>query len=120
MSEPALIRRELALKHGATIVIDPLNAPSVPAAVLAATENIGVHVAFDAAGTQAGLDGALASVRPHGTFVVVAIWSKKPTVDTNLILSREINFTGVFLQPAIRSVSDVWGRREQRIRWSSS
>jgi len=97
VSEPALIRRELASKHGADVLINPLASSSsspVPTAVLNATSNVGVDVAFDAAGTQAGLDSALLSVRPHGTFVNVALWEEHPRVNMTLILHREITFTG--------------------------
>lgn len=102
VSEPALQRRELALKHGATHVIDPL-APSesgspspttVPSAVLKATNGLGVDIAFDAAGIQASVDAALQSLRPKGTFVNVAIWEFDPKVSMNLILMRELNVTG--------------------------
>jgi threonine dehydrogenase-like Zn-dependent dehydrogenase len=54
----------------------------------------GVHVAFDAAGTQASLDACLSSLRPRGTLLNVAIWEDKATVNINLILSRELNVTG--------------------------
>ena len=63
MSEPALIRRQFALDHGATIVIDPSEPTAVVRAVMMATNGIGVDVAFDAAGSQAGIDAALPSLR---------------------------------------------------------
>lgn len=103
VSEPASGRRSLASKHGATIVLNPLEhlstrspSPStVPSAVMQATNGIGVDVAFDAAGIQAGLDAALLSVRPRGTLVNVAIWEKDPiTISMNLLTGREINLTG--------------------------
>jgi threonine dehydrogenase-like Zn-dependent dehydrogenase len=102
VSEPALQRRELALNHGATHVIDPL-APSasglpspatVPSAILKATNGLGVDIAFDAAGIQASVDAALQSLRPKGTFVNVAIWEIDPKISMNLVLMRELNITG--------------------------
>ncbi|KAF8152928.1 alcohol dehydrogenase GroES domain protein [Crassisporium funariophilum] len=102
ISEPALIRRTLALKHGATHALDPLSlsasgSPSVsaiPNAVLQATHGIGVDVAFDAAGIQASIDAALMSLRPRGIFVNVAIWEADPRISMNLILLKEITVTG--------------------------
>ncbi|KAF8961445.1 chaperonin 10-like protein [Flammula alnicola] len=109
VSEPALLRRELALKHGATNVIDPLSPSdsgspspdSVPTAVLKATNGLGVDVAFDAAGIQASLDAALLSIRPRGTFVNVSIWEAIPRVNMNLILMREITVTGTIAYSGI-------------------
>ncbi|KAF9477659.1 alcohol dehydrogenase GroES domain protein [Pholiota conissans] len=109
VSEPASLRRELALKHGATIAIDPLTpsesgSPSpatVPTAALKATNGIGVDVAFDAAGLQASVDAALMSLRPKGTFVNVAIWEFDPKVSMNLILIRELNVTGTLAYTGI-------------------
>jgi len=92
-SEPALIRREQALKHGATKAFDPKH-DNVPEAVLEATGGIGVDIAFDAAGVQASIDAAFKSVRPRGNVVNVALWEKNATVDMNLILVKEINLTG--------------------------
>ncbi|KAJ3517064.1 hypothetical protein NLJ89_g736 [Agrocybe chaxingu] len=95
VSEPAQIRRNLASKHGATLVLDPLN-PNDPvdAAVLKATNGVGVDVVFDATGVQAAVDTALLSVRPHGTFVNIAIWEQRPSLDMNLVVFREITVTG--------------------------
>lgn len=101
-SEPASGRRALALKHGATSVVDPLapSADGLPSsstlhtAVMELTNGVGVDVAFDAAGIQASIDAALFNVRPRGTFVNVAIWEESPRVNMNLITAREINVTG--------------------------
>ncbi|CAA7266297.1 unnamed protein product [Cyclocybe aegerita] len=95
VSEPAKIRRELALKHSATLALDPssLSTPVVDA-VLQATHDIGVDVAFDAAAVPSAVDAALLSVRPHGLFVLVGIWEEKPRVDLNLVVLREITVTG--------------------------
>ncbi|KAF4613250.1 hypothetical protein D9613_010929 [Agrocybe pediades] len=104
VSEPASGRRELASKHGATMVLNPLetlidgkpSATALGAAVYDATKGVGVDVAFDAAGIQAGLDAALLSLRPRGTLVNVAIWEKDPiSISMNLITGRELNVTGI-------------------------
>ncbi|TFK31770.1 alcohol dehydrogenase GroES domain protein [Crucibulum laeve] len=96
VSEPATIRRSLALKHGASHVLDPVKTDrNVSEVVMGLTNGIGVDVAFDAAGVQASLDVALASIRPRGIFMNVAIWEDNPRINMNLILSREIVVTGV-------------------------
>ncbi|KNZ79279.1 (R,R)-butanediol dehydrogenase [Termitomyces sp. J132] len=93
MSEPTVLRRQQALKNGATLSLDPLSV-DVPEAVTKATGGIGVDIAFDAAGIQASLDTALHSVRPRGTVVNVAVWEKTATVDVNLFWTKEIFLTG--------------------------
>ncbi|GLB39685.1 putative alcohol dehydrogenase GroES-like domain [Lyophyllum shimeji] len=92
-SEPALLRRQQALKHGATHVFDPLDM-DVPEAVMKATRGVGVDVAFDAAGVQGSIDAAMQSVRPRGTIVNVAIWEKSASVNMNIIVMKEIHLTG--------------------------
>ena len=93
MSEPTVLRREQALRNGATLSLDPRNV-DVPKAVMEATGGIGVDIAFDASGIQASLDAALLSVRLRGTVVNVAVWEERATVDVNLFWSREISLTG--------------------------
>ena len=101
VSEPALARRQFALEHGATIVIDP--SESKPATVLGvvmkATNGIGVDVVFDAAGSQAGLDAALPSLRPRGTYLNIAAFKESPRIDMNLIVMRELTLAGKFFLP---------------------
>ncbi|KAF9452124.1 sorbitol dehydrogenase [Macrolepiota fuliginosa MF-IS2] len=92
VSEPATIRREFALEHGAARVINPAT-EQVPIAVKN-TVGPGVHLAFDAAGVQASLDACVDSLRLRGTYVNVAVWEAKSTLDVNLILGKELNFTG--------------------------
>ncbi|KAG6833285.1 hypothetical protein H0H87_009460, partial [Tephrocybe sp. NHM501043] len=93
VSEPTNLRRQQAFKHGATLSLDPLET-DIPKAVLRATSGIGVDLAFDAAGIQAGIDVALLSVRPRGTIVNVAVWEKSSILDLNLITFKEIYLTG--------------------------
>ncbi|KAF8064978.1 alcohol dehydrogenase GroES domain protein [Lyophyllum atratum] len=92
-SEPALLRRQQALKHGASHAFDPLHV-DVPAAVMKATGDTGVDIAFDAAGVQPSIDAAIQSVRPRGTIVNVAIWEKPAALNMNAIVMKEIVLTG--------------------------
>jgi len=96
ISEPALARRQFALDHGATIVIDPSESESatVVGTVMKATNGIGVDIAFDAAGSQAGLDAALQSIRPRGMYLDIAVFKGSPQINMNLIVMRELTLAG--------------------------
>jgi threonine dehydrogenase-like Zn-dependent dehydrogenase len=98
VSEPALARRQFALDHGATVVIDPSESEpaTVIGAVMRATNGIGVDVAFDAAGSQAGLDVALPSIRPRGMYLGIAVFKGSPQINMNLIVMRELTLAGKF------------------------
>ncbi|KAK2460810.1 hypothetical protein APHAL10511_007280 [Amanita phalloides] len=93
--EPANIRRELAFRHGATIVVDPKTTDIIKTA-LEATDNVGVDVVFDAAGLQATVDAAIGSVRAKGTIVNIAIWESgvKVGIDMTTIVLKEISLIG--------------------------
>lgn len=93
VSEPAAIRRNLTLQHGATAALDPIHT-DVPAAAREATGGVGPDVVFDAAGVQITLETAIASVRVRGVVVNVAIWEGIGHVDMNAILMKEIFVTG--------------------------
>lgn len=94
VSEPASIRAGLALKHGATRVLNPTKGEG-PASVFEATSGTGVDVVFDCAGVQASITAGLKSLRPRGTFVNVALWEDLPQVDLNLLAFREITIIGI-------------------------
>jgi threonine dehydrogenase-like Zn-dependent dehydrogenase len=96
VSEPALARRQFALDHGATIVINPSGSEpaTVIEAVMKATNGIGVDIAFDAAGSQVGLDSALPSIRPRGMYLNIAVFDGSPQINMNLIVMREITLAG--------------------------
>ena len=98
MSEPALARRQFALDHGATIVIDPSESEpaTVVGTVMKATNGIGVDVAFDAAGSQTGLDAALPSIRSRGIYLDIAVFRESPQINMNLIVVRELTLAGKF------------------------
>ncbi|PCH36785.1 GroES-like protein [Wolfiporia cocos MD-104 SS10] len=91
ISEPALSRRETALRLAATAVYDP-RAVDVAAGTFRATSG-GAAVVFDCAGTQASLDTALAAARPRGNVVEVAVWDKPPVLDITALQSKEVLLT---------------------------
>lgn len=93
MSEPSTARGALALKIGATQVINPLKA-DLAAAAHSLTDGAGVDVAYDCVGIQSSIDAGIASVRPRGTVVNLALWEKNPVIDMNLLIMKEIILTG--------------------------
>ncbi|KAL0946165.1 hypothetical protein HGRIS_012428 [Hohenbuehelia grisea] len=93
VSEPTSLRRERAQTHGATLVVNPLEV-DLHAAVLGATNNKGVDVAYDAAGIKASLEAAMLCVRPRGLIMNVAIWETNPNINMNLMVMKEIRITG--------------------------
>jgi len=95
VSEPALARRQFALDHGATIVLDPSGSEpdTITREVMKATNGIGVDIAFDAAGSQTGLDSALLSIRSRGMYLAIAMFNGPPKVNMDIILLREITLT---------------------------
>jgi threonine dehydrogenase-like Zn-dependent dehydrogenase len=94
VSEPATLRRRISRAHGATYALNPTPV-NVPEAVFQITGGIGVDIAFDAAGVQTSIDTAVASVRPRGTAVNVAIWGESPQVAMNPLVLKEITLIGI-------------------------
>ncbi|KAF8646623.1 hypothetical protein AX16_007124 [Volvariella volvacea WC 439] len=96
VSEPALLRRKLALEHGATLVLDP-TAPGVDviAQIREASGGEGTDVVLEAAGLQKSWDVSMMAVRSRGTIVIVALWENQVKMDLNLIVGREVIVTGV-------------------------
>jgi threonine dehydrogenase-like Zn-dependent dehydrogenase len=97
VSEPTFVRRQLALKHGATQALDPMQVV-IPERVLEVTGGVGVDVAFDAAGVQQSLDAAIGSLRARGALVGVALWEETANVNMNLLVLKEITFMGMELE----------------------
>ena len=58
-------------------------------------DGMGAHVAFDAAGVQAGLNQALKAIRARGTLVNIAVWEKEAAVSMNDLTFRERNYMGI-------------------------
>lgn len=87
VSEVAPRRKEFAKQFGAHYVLDPTK-DDVVARVKEICEGVGVNVAFDAAGVQAGLDTAILAIRARGTLVNIAIWEKSATIIPNHLVFR--------------------------------
>ncbi|KAJ5772928.1 hypothetical protein N7457_007824 [Penicillium paradoxum] len=94
--EPTENRKQLAQDLGATYLLDPQKV-DVPEMVHQLTNDIGADVLFDTAGVEIALDGAISACRIHGTIVNIAVWEKKPAVDVNDLMYKELNYMGAAL-----------------------
>jgi threonine dehydrogenase-like Zn-dependent dehydrogenase len=81
-------RKETAIKFGAHHVID-LTEVDVVQEVFNLTNGEGVELAFDAAGSQAGVDTAFMAMKARGTFMNLALWEQRATLNMNDLLFRE-------------------------------
>ena len=77
--EPAGARKQKAPAAGADTVLDPTET-DVPEAIRDLTGGAGADVAFECAGIDRVLASAIASVRPGGTVVNVALGPRGPAV----------------------------------------
>lgn len=89
-------RKIFSWEFGATHVLDP-NEVDIPDKVKELTNNIGADVVFDAAGVEGALNSAIPACRTHGTIVNVAVWEKRPHLNVNDLMYREIQYTGAAL-----------------------
>lgn len=94
VSEVASKRREFAKQFGADHVLDPTK-DDIVARVRELCDGQGAHVAFDAAGVQAGLDQAVLAIRARGTLVNIAVWEKAATLQPNNLVFKERRYMGV-------------------------
>ncbi|NOT25110.1 MAG: alcohol dehydrogenase catalytic domain-containing protein [Acidobacteria bacterium] len=74
--DPVKERREMALRFGASIAIDP-GAGDVVDSIKRLTEGRGADVAIEALGRQETFEAALRSVRPGGTLSSLGVYSGK-------------------------------------------
>jgi threonine dehydrogenase-like Zn-dependent dehydrogenase len=118
VSEPTTLRRQTATKQGATHVLDSTST-SIPERVLELTGGVGVDIAFDAAGVQVTMDAAIASVRPRGTVVNVAIWEKPAIININLLVMKEIFVTGWFRHFLMSAIGQLTSVRDCGLRQSA-
>jgi (R,R)-butanediol dehydrogenase/meso-butanediol dehydrogenase/diacetyl reductase len=84
-------RKAKAAELGADLVLDPRSDDVV--AVLAERYGRGVDVAFDAGGHAETIQLALASVRPKGRIVNIALWEHPVEFDMFSMLFKESNLT---------------------------
>lgn len=92
VSEPNAERRAAIAGLGA-LVIDPVS-EDLAAAVHQMTDGGGVDCAVDAAGAQAGFEGALASLTPGGRLCVVAMYERSFDFTPNVLTLTEKEVVG--------------------------
>jgi threonine dehydrogenase-like Zn-dependent dehydrogenase len=89
-------RKDLARQYGATHVLDPKDT-DIPKAVNDLTDGRGVEIVFDTAGVEIALNGIIDATKVQGTIVNIAVWEKRPAIDVNDLMYREINYMGATL-----------------------
>jgi 2-desacetyl-2-hydroxyethyl bacteriochlorophyllide A dehydrogenase len=108
VSEMAARRKQFATEFGADYVLDPTT-DDIVARCRELCEDQGVHVVFDAAGVQAGLDQAVEAVRARGTIVNIAVWEKPCTIHPNKLVFKERKYLGIatYVQGDFQEVMDA-------------
>lgn len=94
VSEVSRRRQEFATKFGAHYTLDPTK-EDVVKRCRELCDGQGVHVVFDCAGVQAGLDAGIHSLRARGTLVNIAIWEKGCTIVPNDLTFKERKYMGI-------------------------
>lgn len=94
VSEISKKRQDFAKRFGAHYVIDPTK-EDVVKRCRELCDQQGVHVVYDCAGVQAGLDQAIHAVRARGTVVNIAIWEKACSIVPNDLTFKERKYMGV-------------------------
>ena len=94
VSEPAAIRRELALRLGADHAVDPAQSASVQ--VRDITQGLGCDVAIEAVGVSQTMDDCLAATRRGGRIVVAGVFEQPYLVNLLTLLAQELSIIGTF------------------------
>lgn len=89
VSDPDALRREQAVRFGATRVIDPFAEPIGELA-------LGVDAFVEASGAAAAVKGGIREVAPAGRAVLVGMGPSEVLVPVPVIQNRELVVTGVF------------------------
>ncbi len=85
-------RLERAARLGADVTLNAKG--DVPAAVIAATEDRGADVAFEAVGAAKPIATAISSLRKGGTLTLIGNVTPKVDVDLQAIVTRELTLYG--------------------------
>lgn len=89
VSDPAAPRRELALAHGATEVVDPMSTD-------VAAAGYGVDAFIDCAGAAPAVVSGMHTVKPGGRVVLVGMGADEIALPIPLIQNYELIVTGIF------------------------
>lgn len=99
-TDPSAPKRDLALRCGADLVIDP-SRQDVVQAVLGATDGLGVDVVFVAAAAPDVLAQAVALCRRMGRLVIIASFFTGGGVEARVIQAREQAVLGTSMYTAV-------------------
>jgi threonine dehydrogenase-like Zn-dependent dehydrogenase len=88
VSEIASKRKEFSKSFGAHHILDP-SSEDIAKRCQELTQGKGVGFVFDAAGVQAGVDGAVAALGVRGTLVNIAIWEGELKIVPNNWVFKE-------------------------------
>jgi 2-desacetyl-2-hydroxyethyl bacteriochlorophyllide A dehydrogenase len=94
VSEPSEVRRDLALRIGATRTIAPeeLAVPPLPFVVV----DDAYDVAFECSGKAVAIESALAQLAKTGTLCVLGTGAEQPRLDAMRVLLHELVVTGAY------------------------
>jgi (R,R)-butanediol dehydrogenase / meso-butanediol dehydrogenase / diacetyl reductase len=98
VSEPNPRRRALIEALGIATTIDPSQEPVIDT-VHELTDGIGVDVAAECSGSEAGLNAALAAVRSHGTVTQVGLHVRPASIDAMELSNRDLTLIGTWCYP---------------------
>ncbi len=99
--EPIAERREMALRHGADVVIDPISEDQYARAD-AITDGRGFDVVIDASGSPRAVRGLLDIAAKGATVIYGAMYPEDFEMPLNLsdyLYLKELTLTGVFVSP---------------------
>lgn len=99
--EPIAERREMALRHGAEFVIDPVNENQADR-VAEITNGRGYDIVIDASGSPRAVQGLLDIAAQGGTVIYGAMYPHDYQMPLNLsdyLYLKELTVTGVFISP---------------------
>lgn len=97
--DPLLARRDLALRYGADVAIDPREGDAVQQ-VMGLTDGYGCDVYIETTGAPVGVRQGLQMIRKLGRFVEFSVFGEETTVDWSIIGDRkELDVRGAHLGP---------------------
>lgn len=102
VSEPSVVRRDLALEAGADFAVDP-RCPTAIDALEHATGMLAFDCVFETSGVPAALSAALPLVARGGRLVVVAVHAEDVTIPVRPfdLYAKELTLTGSYTSPYV-------------------
>lgn len=112
-SDPSATRRTILEKLGAPHVIDPTTT-DVAEAAMAATDGLGAHTVFDAAGVGAAISSGIGALMPQGKILVVGIHEQPMEFNPTSLLLGEAQIVAslVYTDDDYRRVIDAMANGE--------